>query len=67
MLTSVVGQFSRNLAAPEAYVVAGTHQRCISQMVLGIWVRTFCKEELNKVEVGHDISVACKVQRRFVL
>jgi hypothetical protein len=42
------------------------HQRCQSQISLGIRVRTFLQQELNKVEVAHDAPVAGIVQRCFI-
>jgi hypothetical protein len=63
-LASVVGRFSRNLAAPGA---PGIRQQCPSHMVPGIWIGTFSQQELNKVEVGHGVRIACLVQGRSVL
>jgi hypothetical protein len=42
----------------------GIHQRCLRQIVQGIWIGAFFQEELNKVEVGHVAPVACIMQGR---
>jgi hypothetical protein len=47
--------------------ISGSHQRCQSQMVLGIWVRTCFQKELNKVEVGHVVPGARVVQGRLTV
>jgi hypothetical protein len=36
-------------------------------MILGIWVCTFVQEELNEVEVGHEVPGACLVQGGYAL